>query len=80
MTLRDPDADVSLQVTCRAQLLDAATVPIGEGQRVVMYARPEFFVPRGSCPWSPSRSAPRESASCWPESSSYAGCCTPKVF
>jgi exodeoxyribonuclease VII large subunit len=47
LTLRDPDADVSLQVTCRAQLLDAAAVPIGEGQRVVMYARPEFFVPRG---------------------------------
>jgi len=47
LTLRDPDADVSLQVTCRAQLLDAAAVPIGEGQRVVMFARPEFFVPRG---------------------------------
>ncbi|MGH8833665.1 MAG: exodeoxyribonuclease VII large subunit [Actinomycetes bacterium] len=47
MTLRDPDADVSLQVTCRARLLDAAAVPIGEGQRVVMFARPEFFVPRG---------------------------------
>ena len=47
ITLRDPDADVSLQVTCRAQLLDSAAVPIGEGQRVVMYARPEFFVPRG---------------------------------
>ncbi len=47
LTLRDPDADVSLQVTCRQSLLDAVVPPIGEGQRVVIYARPEFFVPRG---------------------------------
>jgi len=46
LTLRDPIADVSLQVTAGRGLLD--TVEISEGQRVVVFAKPSFYVPRGS--------------------------------
>src|SRR5919109_302567 len=45
LTLRDPIADVSLQVTAPRGLLDAFEV--GEGQRVVVFAKPNFYVPRG---------------------------------
>lgn len=48
LTLRDPNADVSLQVTSRSAVLEAAGGPIAEGQRVVVFARPEFYVPRGT--------------------------------
>ena len=47
LTLRDPDADISLQVTCRSATFDA-NGPVSEGQRVVVFARPEFYVPRGA--------------------------------
>jgi exodeoxyribonuclease VII large subunit len=46
LTLRDPIADVSLQVTAARGLLDALEVV--EGQRVVVFAKPNFYVPRGS--------------------------------
>jgi exodeoxyribonuclease VII large subunit len=46
LTLRDPIADVSLQVTAPRELLDA--LEIGEGQRVVVFAKPNFYVPRGA--------------------------------
>ncbi len=48
ITLRDPVADVSLQVTCGPGVIDAAGVAISEGQRIVLFARPEFYVPRGT--------------------------------
>src|SRR5438105_14083162 len=45
LTLRDPDANISLQVTCpRAILADE----IVEGTRVVLRARPDFYVERGT--------------------------------
>ena len=48
LTLRDPVADVSLQVTSSLAVIEGAGVPISEGQRVVVLARPEFYVPRGT--------------------------------
>jgi exodeoxyribonuclease VII large subunit len=48
ITLRDPVADVSLQVTCGPGVLDGAGIAVSEGQRVVLLARPEFYVPRGT--------------------------------
>jgi exodeoxyribonuclease VII large subunit len=45
LTLRDPDANISLTVTCpRAILADE----IGEGSRVVLRARPDFYLERGT--------------------------------
>jgi len=45
LTLRDPDANISVSVTCpRAILSDE----IGEGSRVVLRARPDYYVERGT--------------------------------
>ncbi|HEV7205682.1 MAG TPA: exodeoxyribonuclease VII large subunit [Jatrophihabitans sp.] len=45
LTLRDPDANISLNVTCpRGVLPDSVT----EGTRVVLRARPDFYLERGS--------------------------------
>ena len=48
LTLRDPIADVSLQVTCPRGLLDSVTPPVADGARIVVFGRPTFYVPRGS--------------------------------
>jgi exodeoxyribonuclease VII large subunit len=45
LTLRDPDANISLTVTCPRSILDDA---IGEGSRVVLRARPDFYIERGT--------------------------------
>jgi exodeoxyribonuclease VII large subunit len=45
LTLRDPDANISLTVTCGRGVLDDAT---GEGSRVVVRARPDFYLERGT--------------------------------
>ncbi len=45
LTLRDPDANVSLSVTCARSVLDEA---VGEGSRVVLRARPDFYLERGT--------------------------------
>jgi exodeoxyribonuclease VII large subunit len=45
LTLRDPDANISLTVTCGRGVLDDA---IGEGSRVVVRARPDFYLERGT--------------------------------
>lgn len=47
LTLRDPVADMSLQVTCAARTCDSMTAPLTEGARVVVRARPEFYARRG---------------------------------
>jgi exodeoxyribonuclease VII large subunit len=45
LTLRDTDANISMQVTChRSVLVD----PLAEGARVVLRARPDFYAERGS--------------------------------
>ncbi|HUR73337.1 MAG TPA: exodeoxyribonuclease VII large subunit [Sporichthya sp.] len=48
VTLRDPIADVSLQVTCSRALLEDVVPPVAEGSRIVVFGRPTFYVPRGS--------------------------------
>jgi len=48
ITLRDPLADVSLQVTCARAVIDAVHPPVGDGQRVVVFARPTYYLPRGT--------------------------------
>jgi exodeoxyribonuclease VII large subunit len=45
LTLRDPDANVSLSVTCARNVLEDA---VGEGSRVVLRARPDFYLERGT--------------------------------
>jgi exodeoxyribonuclease VII large subunit len=44
VTLRDPDANISLRVTCPRGVLPDSVV---EGTRVVMRARPDFYLERG---------------------------------
>ncbi len=48
LTLRDPVAAVSARVVCTRAVLDAADPPPAEGARVVIWARPDFNVARGS--------------------------------
>ena len=45
LTLRDPNANVSLQVTCGRDVLPDSVV---EGSRIVIRARPDFYLERGS--------------------------------
>ena len=48
LTLRDPLAEVSVQVTCARSVFDAMAVPVTEGARVVILARFQYYVPRGT--------------------------------
>jgi exodeoxyribonuclease VII large subunit len=48
LTLRDPVAAVSVRVICPRTVLEAADPPPGEGARVVVWAKPDFNVARGS--------------------------------
>lgn len=47
ITLRDTDADLSLSVVADAHVLDVVSPPITDGQRVIVYGRPEFYAGRG---------------------------------
>jgi exodeoxyribonuclease VII large subunit len=46
LTLRDPAADVSMSVTCATALLREQPLP--DGTRVILHARPAFFLGRGT--------------------------------
>ncbi len=48
MVLRDPAADMSLSVSCGAELVRAAPVRITEGTQVVVCGRPQFYTGRGT--------------------------------
>ncbi|HTW19889.1 MAG TPA: exodeoxyribonuclease VII large subunit [Mycobacteriales bacterium] len=48
LVLRDPAAEMSLRVSCRATLLDDLAEPITEGARVVIWGRPEYWANRGT--------------------------------
>ncbi len=48
LVLRDPVADVSLRVTCSRAVCDAVDPPLAEGARVVVHAKPDFWLARGS--------------------------------
>ena len=45
LTLRDPDANISMLVTCGRDVLPDSVV---EGSRVVLRARPDFYLERGT--------------------------------
>ncbi|MEU3554196.1 exodeoxyribonuclease VII large subunit [Streptomyces fragilis] len=47
MTLRDPSHDISVKVTCFRQVFDAVADIVGEGARVLVHAKPEWYAPRG---------------------------------
>jgi len=48
LTLRDPAAAISLSVTCSRAVYADVVPPLGEGTRIVVRARPEFYAARGS--------------------------------
>ena len=48
LTLRDPEADVSMPVTAHTRVLDAASAPVEEGAHVVVHATPTFWAKRGT--------------------------------
>lgn len=48
LVLRDPAADLSLQVTCPMTVVTAVEPPLTEGARVVVHARPTWYFPRGT--------------------------------
>ncbi len=48
LTLRDPAADLSITVTCPTELLRAHQPPLADGTRVILHAKPAFFVSRGT--------------------------------
>ena len=48
ITLRDPAADVSMTVTCPTAVLREHQPPLSDGTRVILHARPAFFINRGT--------------------------------
>ena len=48
LVLRDPAAEMSLQVACPRAMLDAVDPPLADGGRVVVWAQPEFRPQRGT--------------------------------
>ena len=48
LTLRDPEKEASVQLTCSTQLLRNAPTPIKDGDRVVVHGKPAFYAGRGS--------------------------------
>ncbi|RZS44390.1 exodeoxyribonuclease VII large subunit [Herbihabitans rhizosphaerae] len=48
ITLRDPAADVSVTVTCPSTLIRNQPTPLTDGMRIVVHARPTFFLNRGT--------------------------------
>jgi exodeoxyribonuclease VII large subunit len=47
LTLRDPIADISLQVTCPRAVVESVSPPLDHGARVAVWAKPEFYLRRG---------------------------------
>ncbi len=48
LTLRDPAADASLQVTCARGVIDGVVPALAEGARVVVHGRPSYWFARGT--------------------------------
>lgn len=48
LTLRDPAADISVSVTCPRLVFDAVRPPLTEGARVLVHAKPDYYLQRGS--------------------------------
>lgn len=58
LVLRDTAAEMSLRVSCRAQLLDALEAPITEGARLVVQGKPEYWAARGTMTFAASAIKP----------------------
>jgi exodeoxyribonuclease VII large subunit len=48
LTLRDPDVDMSLSVSVPMNAVNAMPIPLAQGARVVLQAKPTFWTKRGS--------------------------------
>ena len=48
LTLRDTAVDISLSVTCKRSVIDASAIPVTEGARVLMHAKPRYYDKRGT--------------------------------
>ncbi len=48
VVLRDPSANMSLQLTCPPSLIQSSPVPLTEGSRVVVHGKPSFYTGRGT--------------------------------
>src|SRR3712207_1472752 len=48
LTLRDPAADLSVPVTCSRDVAGRPGLELSEGARVIVRARPDYYVARGS--------------------------------
>ncbi|MEV4556926.1 exodeoxyribonuclease VII large subunit [Kitasatospora sp. NPDC049285] len=48
LTLRDPDRDVSLTVTCFRSVFEQVAEAVQEGSRVIVHAKPEWYTARGT--------------------------------
>lgn len=48
VTLRDPEVEASVQLTCNTSLLRALPKPLADGDRVVVLGKPAFYAGRGS--------------------------------
>ncbi|MBI9000082.1 exodeoxyribonuclease VII large subunit [Corynebacterium sp. CCM 9185] len=48
LTLRDTEADASVQLTCYTSLLRNSPVPLRDGERVIVHGKPAFYPGRGS--------------------------------
>ncbi|WP_051970020.1 exodeoxyribonuclease VII large subunit [Kitasatospora azatica] len=48
LTLRDPDKDVSLSVTCFRSVVEPLADTLHEGSRVILHAKPEWYTARGT--------------------------------
>lgn len=48
LTVRDLEAKFSMNVKCHRAVLDASPVPIAEGARVILHAKPSFYTPNGA--------------------------------
>ncbi len=48
LTLRDPAADLSVPVTCARDVADRPGLELAEGARVIVRARPDYYIARGS--------------------------------
>ena len=47
VTLRDVEVDMSLSIVVDVAVLDQVTPPVTDGQRVIVFAKPEFYSARG---------------------------------
>jgi exodeoxyribonuclease VII large subunit len=58
LVLRDTAVEMSLQVSCRAKLIDDLDPPLADGSRVVVWGHPEYWAQRGSLTFAASEIRP----------------------